>query len=722
MKNKGLLGFAGISCLFMTAAMLQAGEIVPALDDSTALGDYTAAKAGVANEVADITTGIITLAARFNPDISQAAAGPVIVIEDGGTSNGTGLYIAEGNLIFAAKGRNATLTQPASMNDADYTDGCVLLTLGPVQYGVENNVYASFSLGAGKVYSSVNGSAKIFNITGAVGGENIDGNRTVSFLGSGTIILDTGGAGSLGGLVSFEVASPVFPKVSASNAVNMVQTAGYNNQRGQVFNALAIPPQLPTNPNPADNAVNVDPASVTSLSFTPGQDPLNPGNNNPAVTGYYVTIYDSWNGEPNYAAPLLLDTLLPVAAAPVSVNYTFGLDDTICWQVEEKVGAALKGDPNNIVGPLWSFDSLPSIPVVTAGPVGGLVEVGDNFTLAVDVATITPESYIWYFSQDTIVGDDTVIGTDSPEYTITSATVDDQGYYYCSVVNGSGQPVISPFALVEVAQLVAHYSFDVTDPLDPSAVVDSSDCGNNGIALFYNGTTEESSTVNYGTGFVGNGLLLGSGQMKHVQIPCSVRNSYTISAWVNTSMTAGTGDWWNGAGIVDGEMSGFVSDFGLALTGPRFAMGSGPSGTTTRSVKVINDGQWHFVVATRDITEGEMKVYVDGHREALAVNDIGSVYSTTDVLNIGKIRFENIAAKYFVGTIDEVKMYNYVIDEVAIADSYLSAVPGSDSICIESKRPEAAYDLNGDCEVNIADFALLATKWLDCGLFPDCVE
>ncbi|MBN2843159.1 MAG: LamG domain-containing protein, partial [Sedimentisphaerales bacterium] len=328
----------------------------------------------------------------------------------------------------------------------------------------------------------------------------------------------------------------------------------------------------------------------------------------------------------------------------------------------------------------------------------------------------------WYYSLDTIVGDDTVIGSDSPEYTITGATVADQGYYYCSVINGSGQPVISPFALVEVAQLMAHYSFDVTDPLDASVVVDSSARGNNGIALFYNGTAEESSTADYGTGFVGNGLLLGSGQMKHVQIPCSVRNSFTISAWVNTAMTAGTGDWWNGAGIVDGEMTGFVSDFGLVLNGTKFALGSGPSGATTSSVKDINDGQWHFVVATRDITEGEMKVYVDGHRDALAVNDIGSVYAATDVLNIGKVRFENIAAKYFVGTIDEVRIYNYVLDEVSIADSYLTAVPGSESICIESQRPEAAYDLDGNCEVNVADFALLASKWLECGLFPDCVE
>jgi hypothetical protein len=32
-----------------------------------------------------------------------------------------------------------------------------------------------------------------------------------------------------------------------------------------------------------------------------------------------------------------------------------------------------------------------------------------------------------------------------------------------------------------------------------------------------------------------------------------------------------------------------------------------------------------------------------------------------------------------------------------------------------------AYDLTGDCKVNIDDIAALASGWLDCGLVPSCV-
>ncbi|MBN2842984.1 MAG: immunoglobulin domain-containing protein [Sedimentisphaerales bacterium] len=371
-------------------------------------------------------------------------------------------------------------------------------------------------------------------------------------------------------------------------------------------------------------------------------------------------------------------------------------------------------DPNCYYGTTWSFASLPSTPVITSDPVGGYIAVGGSINLTVAVDSVTTPVYTWYFSKDNIIGDDVVVGTDSDSYAITEAVSQQQGYYYCSVTNDSQSVVNSAMAFVEIAQMVAYYNFENT--LNDSTLLE-----NHGTAVYFDGTAEiDGAEVAFGPGFGdGNALILGQDEMKHIRIPCPVRSSYTMEAWVKTSMTAAGGDWWFGAGIIDGEMSGQVADFGTVLSGSKFAMGSGPSSRTIRSAVDINDGQWHYCVATRDIDSGEIKLYVDGHREATTVTDKDVIYSVTDVLNIGKVRLGHVAGKYFVGAIDEVKIYNYAIDELTIARNYVSMVPGEHNICIETLRPEGKYDINGDCVVDIKDFAILAANWLESGLYPN---
>ncbi|MEJ5260506.1 MAG: hypothetical protein WHS88_09975 [Anaerohalosphaeraceae bacterium] len=217
------------------SAVVQAGEIVPALDDGTALVTYTNARAGIAGDHSKITTGQITLAARFNPDESMMTGGPTIVIETGGTTNGTGLYLGDGNLIFAAKSSNQ-YGLPTGMNDTDFSDNALAITLGPVSFGAENVVYVSFDAAAGRLVSSINGAVRIYTITGSDASKNLDGNTSVSFLGSGTIL-----AGHMGGLV--ETGAAQFPLLFWTNARNMVQTPGYANQRGQIF-AEAVPDEI----------------------------------------------------------------------------------------------------------------------------------------------------------------------------------------------------------------------------------------------------------------------------------------------------------------------------------------------------------------------------------------------------------------------------------------------------------------------------------------------
>jgi hypothetical protein len=163
---------------------------------------------------------------------------------------------------------------------------------------------------------------------------------------------------------------------------------------------------------------------------------------------------------------------------------------------------------------------------------------------------------------------------------------------------------------------------------------------------------------------------------------------------------------------------GAVNDFGMALCGSNLGFGVGNPDTTVLSTSNINDNQWHYCVATRDSVTGSIKVYIDGAQEASGTGPTGTKNSPT-VLRIGSLQ---PAINYLAGQIDEVKLYNYPLAELTVAAQY-NTVTG-ESVCVLSQRPNVAYDLDGNCIVNIADFAIFASNWLDCGLYPqsDCTN
>ena len=221
----------------MSAGFASAGVIVPGIDDSTALVTYTAARAGVPNQdIADNQTGEMTLAARFSPAESSMSTSPVIVIEVGGTTYGTGLYLVDGDLVFVSKNFNSGAV-PESLNDTDFSNQAIAVTLGTVTQDTENVVYASYNSVTGELNASINGTTSSYTISSTPGIYNFDGNRSVSFLGAGELILDNpDSTGSLGGLTE----SDAFAALYHNNASNMVQTEGYDNQLGQIF-ATSVP-------------------------------------------------------------------------------------------------------------------------------------------------------------------------------------------------------------------------------------------------------------------------------------------------------------------------------------------------------------------------------------------------------------------------------------------------------------------------------------------------
>jgi hypothetical protein len=163
-----------------------------------------------------------------------------------------------------------------------------------------------------------------------------------------------------------------------------------------------------------------------------------------------------------------------------------------------------------------------------------------------------------------------------------------------------------------------------------------------------------------------------------VQIPVVVANDFTIAWWMKTTSTGGTGtQWYQGNGLIDGEMPGATADFGTSLLGNKVAFGVGGADTTIQSTGAVNDGNWHHVAVTRNGTSGAMQLYLDGALQAFATGPTGTRTAPT-ALRIGCIQ---TGARYFNGSLDEIRMYNYAVTAGDVAKLYQ---PGNSPLALYS--------------------------------------
>ena len=164
------------------------------------------------------------------------------------------------------------------------------------------------------------------------------------------------------------------------------------------------------------------------------------------------------------------------------------------------------------------------------------------------------------------------------------------------------------------------------------------------------------------------GCLTFNGVNSTVQITNPVVNDFTLAFWVKTTQTAGTPQWYNGAGLVDGDVPGGANDFGTALVGGKFGFGTGNPDTTVVSTTSINDGAWHQCVATRQEATGTLSVYVDGSFQATGTATKNTLSAPANLL------FGATGGNYFNGSLDEVKIFTRTLSSNEVAALYSSSV------------------------------------------------
>ncbi len=402
------------------------------------------------------------------------------------------------------------------------------------------------------------------------------------------------------------------------------------------------------------------------------------------------------------------------------------------WRIDQVIDDGVT-DPNTIKGAVWQFDTK-TVPFFSGQPVNQEAKDGQDVTFSVMVESATAVTFEWF--KDGVAGaivDDDVkydIVSDalSSSLTVHDKTSADAGSYYCVATNAAG-PKASELAELISLSLLYHW------PLDG----DGAEANGTG----FDGTLEggakftlQGTEPNDVASVVGSGSLSLDGVDDFMNIVGDVplpqvgaTPGFTVTCWVRPN---------NLSNPLQGIIGKFGTDtasenddaFTIATATPAYGQTDGIwlsiadgvaanwASWTAAGPEVFIVDQWRFIAFVYS-ANNDFDLYIDGS-QAVDYNghslgfpglegDLRFGHKPESINNVGDV--EN----FFNGRIDDVKIYNYVLDKVEIANAYVT-VRTEDSVCVE--QPE--FDQNDDCKVNLADFAVFAQSWMECFEYPTC--
>jgi hypothetical protein len=254
-------------------------------------------------------------------------------------------------------------------------------------------------------------------------------------------------------------------------------------------------------------------------------------------------------------------------------------------------------------------------------------------------------------------------GTDSTASNTTTY------FYVVSAVNISGESTNSPEVSITT----------VAAPVTPLPVLttwfkaDAITGLANGAAISTwtdaSGNSENATQSNSGqkpifvTGAI-NGLPVvrfTSSNQTYLSFPRPVAGDFTIICVFQSTQGLNSGTlYYQGAGLVNGEVAGVVSDFGTCL----FANGSICAGTGNPDVAVssgagFNDGHPHIFTFTRKRSTGTVALYVDGTLAGITTGGLQNLTAPAQLV----LGAQQTLGNYLSGDIAEVKIYNAALDD-----------------------------------------------------------
>ncbi len=156
----------------------------------------------------------------------------------------------------------------------------------------------------------------------------------------------------------------------------------------------------------------------------------------------------------------------------------------------------------------------------------------------------------------------------------------------------------------------------------------------------------------------------------------SISNDFTIEFWFKSTQVAGsTNQWYQGMGLVDGEVNNVTADFGVTLGNGKVLFGIGSPDSTVAATNTVTDGAWHHVAATRIKSSGLYSLYIDG---VLAAAKSGgtTTLAAPQKISIGSLQ---TAINYFQGSIDEVRIWTAARTATEISQNMNRSLGGTET-------------------------------------------
>src|SRR5581483_8601372 len=150
--------------------------------------------------------------------------------------------------------------------------------------------------------------------------------------------------------------------------------------------------------------------------------------------------------------------------------------------------------------------------------------------------------------------------------------------------------------------------------------------------------------------------------------------AFSVEAWVKTTASNGV--------MVDKPYSAGSSvsySLSVALGKAKAAVNLAGGAYSVSSSASINDGNWHYLVAT--LSGSTLSVYVDAGAAATVTTNGSALQYSTQRLQIG--RFDASGGSYLSGTVDEVAVYSTALNSTKISAHYAAGTTanGVDANC-----------------------------------------
>ena len=500
-----------------------------------------------------------------------------------------------------------------------------------------------------------------------------------------------------GGTTTISMTDPIYVglAVCSHNTANL-NTSVFDN----ITMTYASSGWAPTDPQYSANAVTpekwINPVVELTASWT---------KSSVAPCGAIYKVYAG--GSPTTMT--LFGTTAPDVTQIVIPANTLPFNSTIYWRVD-----TISGD-TTVAGTVWSFDTVKQYPVIRTQPAlitvvnaGATANLNIVATTSTVPAVIPMVKYQWYKVK---TGGDVKVGLIDPmpiddgagnfscPLALTNVQLPEEGEYYCIVTNTIGSTT-SDKGRVLTHRLMLYYKFE---SVTANVIADQSasgfdatlicPAGGAGVkyALVDGGLGLGKAIKLFGQNDPNNGYI--TTNKKPMELGISGNLPRTISVWAKADVFSESG----------------LYDMGAYDTDKNFAIRTAPNTNNTwvcqywgddRSFTVNPSFQtWvHFVHVFDGVNT---QIYVNGVR----VVSYASPLNTDNGANVVLGRWNYDAAR-FAGQLDDFRLYNYALTPVEAAQLYIAVKGGP--VCVIP----FVGDLDGNCKVDINDFALFSAQWL----------